>query len=704
MKRLLTGAFLRTRVGRRIVLVFIACAVLPITLMGVLSYQSIASQIREQSDDRLYRASKINGQALMQRLALLGAELGSPATVLQVASSSDEWTVPAQPSHFLRLTLTAFDTVQPSRTTRLTADALDHLRQGKPLLLTGSEAPGRIMMATLVTTAGGERIAWGEPDPAFLWAEPLGNGALPPTPDFCVLSGATPIYCEAVLAERIASLLSHRDDTRHFDWTGEDDQYRAASWPLFLRFAYLQDDWTIVVSEARSAMLQPLSSFKLMHVMSLGIVLAVVALLSQISVRRTLQPLEALNAATERIARRELATRVDVTSDDEFGVLARSFNTMAASLETQFTGLDAIAELGQRLLTARDPHDIADATLPFAVRIIPSGMAALVILPPAGDRRGMAESWIIRPGEAPAPARPIPIDPAWYAMGSRAVLASATATDTRIPKPLVETHAAFHVIQPFRIDGAVAGYLAFARQDTELSAEHNLFLHQLVDLVTVALSAVRLVRELDSLSWGALRALARAIDAKSPWTGGHSDRVTAIAVAIGRRMGLPDVEVERIHRGGLLHDVGKIGVSAAVLDKPGKLDEAEWAQMKSHPTLGARILEPIQRYADVIPIVLYHHERFDGRGYPEGLAGERIPLLARVLAVADVFDALVSDRPYRPGMSEQQALRIIEQGCGSHFDPEIGSLFLEMMRGEAVASVRALYRDSTSPVAIIQPA
>jgi len=156
---------------------------------------------------------------------------------------------------------------------------------------------------------------------------------------------------------------------------------------------------------------------------------------------------------------------------------------------------------------------------------------------------------------------------------------------------------------------------------------------------------------------------------------------------LGRRLALPPVDLERLERGGLLHDIGKIGVSSGVLDKQGPLDADEWEQMRAHTTLGAMILEPIARYADIIPIVRHHHERWDGGGYPDHLAGEAIPYLARVLALADVYDALTSDRPYRAGMTPRKALSMIEAGLGTQFDPAIGRVFVEAMRSEAADTV-----------------
>jgi len=191
-----------------------------------------------------------------------------------------------------------------------------------------------------------------------------------------------------------------------------------------------------------------------------------------------------------------------------------------------------------------------------------------------------------------------------------------------------------------------------------------------------------LVEELKDLNWSTITTLARTIDAKSPWTAGHSERVSQMSVALARVMGLSEVELERLYRGGLLHDIGKIGVPLTIIDKKGRLTDEEMAVMKSHVTIGARILEPLTALEDVLPIVLYHHERFDGKGYEAGLAGTDIPLLARILCVADSYDAMRSDRPYRTGRSPDETLEEIALCAGSQFDPDAVEAFVEYMASE----------------------
>jgi putative two-component system response regulator len=183
---------------------------------------------------------------------------------------------------------------------------------------------------------------------------------------------------------------------------------------------------------------------------------------------------------------------------------------------------------------------------------------------------------------------------------------------------------------------------------------------------------------LEELDVGTLNALARAIDAKSAWTAGHSERVTNLALKMGHALGLPARDLQIVHRGGLLHDIGKIGTPATVLDKPGRLEAGEMKIMQEHVKTGVRILEPVPCFREILPVVAQHHEWFDGSGYPAGLAGENISLHARIVAVADVYDAIISDRPYRRGFPQQQALEILQQRSGTQFDPRVIEILMRL--------------------------
>jgi HD-GYP domain-containing protein (c-di-GMP phosphodiesterase class II) len=170
---------------------------------------------------------------------------------------------------------------------------------------------------------------------------------------------------------------------------------------------------------------------------------------------------------------------------------------------------------------------------------------------------------------------------------------------------------------------------------------------------------------------GLTRSLTAAIDAKDEYTYGHSERVARVAVELGRELGLRESEQNDMYLAGLLHDIGKIGIRDEVLTKRGILTDLEFKHIQQHPVIGHRILLGLQAIAHLLPGVLYHHERYDGRGYPEGLSGDSIPLLARILAVADSFDAMNTSRPYRVAMAPERVDQILREGAGSQWDPMV---------------------------------
>lgn len=174
--------------------------------------------------------------------------------------------------------------------------------------------------------------------------------------------------------------------------------------------------------------------------------------------------------------------------------------------------------------------------------------------------------------------------------------------------------------------------------------------------------------------------MAQALDARDKYTAGHSERVSINSSAIAEAMGIASNQVEIIRIGARLHDIGKIGIPDSVLQKPGKLTSEEYALIKLHPQIGKKILERVDRFQDYLPIVELHHEDNNGGGYPHGLKGESVPLGARIVHVADVFDAITSDRAYRKAMSREDVLAIMTKGAGKQFDPAVLAVFLETLK------------------------
>jgi putative nucleotidyltransferase with HDIG domain len=187
----------------------------------------------------------------------------------------------------------------------------------------------------------------------------------------------------------------------------------------------------------------------------------------------------------------------------------------------------------------------------------------------------------------------------------------------------------------------------------------------------IMLENAKLYADLKHAFLDTVRIIANTVAARDPYTAGHTGRVTRIAAEIARELGWSRERLEHLEIGALLHDIGKIGVADTILRKPQDLTTDEYIAMQQHPIVGAQMLKGVSALRPALPYILYHHERYDGTGYPFGLRGQEIPIEGRLLTVADTFDAMTSDRPYRQALSHEEALAEIERHCGTQFDPEI---------------------------------
>ncbi|MGE5653095.1 MAG: HD domain-containing phosphohydrolase [Bacillota bacterium] len=229
---------------------------------------------------------------------------------------------------------------------------------------------------------------------------------------------------------------------------------------------------------------------------------------------------------------------------------------------------------------------------------------------------------------------------------------------------------------PLLVEGKTVGVLAAVDAPVDrLDADREEFLMLLAHQIASAVHKAALSRNLRESYLDTIRTLAAAIDAKDSYTRGHSERVCRYAVAIAQEMNLDAAEIERIENAALLHDIGKIGIADAILSKPARLTDEEYAVIQTHPAQGLRILEPVDTLQNILDYVLCHHERYDGYGYPGGAQGETIPLGARILCVADSFDAMTSGRPYQKARSIEAALNELWLCAGQQFDPQVVAAF-----------------------------
>lgn len=234
------------------------------------------------------------------------------------------------------------------------------------------------------------------------------------------------------------------------------------------------------------------------------------------------------------------------------------------------------------------------------------------------------------------------------------------------------------------------------KDGSDFNTEDLALASRLAAVAAVSISNAELHDELQNLFVNSIKALANSIDARDPYTRGHSERVTEYSVLIAEGMGLSPDDVENIRYAGLLHDIGKIRIRDHILNKPGRLTDEEFAEMKRHPEYGVEIMQPVRAFHKVFPGILHHHEQWTGGGYPHRLKGEQIPLQGRILCVADSFDAMTSDRPYRKGMPIEQAVEELRKNSGVQFDPDAVRIFLQLIDSGKVNEIFDRKAQSTS--------
>lgn len=240
-------------------------------------------------------------------------------------------------------------------------------------------------------------------------------------------------------------------------------------------------------------------------------------------------------------------------------------------------------------------------------------------------------------------------------------------------------HAARMLAVPLQRQDQLLGCMfALDKTGGEFDTVDSKLLNSIANESAIYLENAMLYEDVRGLMMGLLHSLTSAVDAKDAYTCGHSERVALLSRFLAQQIKLDDHAVERVYMAGLLHDVGKIGVPEAVLQKTGKLTPEEFEEIKKHPAIGARILRDVKQIEDIIPGVLHHHERYDGKGYPAGLAGEAIPLMGRIICLADCFDAMTSSRTYRKALPLEVALTEIQRCSGTQFDPQLTDAFLRI--------------------------
>ncbi len=403
--------------------------------------------------------------------------------------------------------------------------------------------------------------------------------------------------------------------------------------------------------------------------------------------RTVSEPLAELSLGARRIADGDFSTKVDVRGTNEIAELSMAFNDMTDSLRDRSDSLTkkvlelaTLYEMSRALGSTLDMDELLGSVLDSALRIFDLDMGyvalrdkesgALTVRAVRGSSgtapdavRSSMSDWVVREG------RPLIFNPDPTA--GHGQVDTVTGARAALCVPLASSEG---TIGSITVDSADIDY-RFNSDDVRL-------LSTIANHVAIAVGNIELFTSLQEAYLATVRSLAAAVDAKDTYTRGHSDRVATYAVLIAERLGVGHEQRIALEMAAYLHDIGKIGVAEEILLKPGKLTTDEMEQMRHHPLIGANILKPVAFPWAITPIVRHHHEHFDGTGYPAGLKGEEIPLLARILTAADSYEAMTADRPYRRGLSAEAALEELRTCAGAQFDPRIVSLLVDIVQEE----------------------
>ncbi len=367
-------------------------------------------------------------------------------------------------------------------------------------------------------------------------------------------------------------------------------------------------------------------------------------------------------------------SNADMTISDAEAALEQEVNRLTDALVARFEELTLIHELSQNLTLIDPPTAVVRLLLD---ELLPCLEAESLLISLVADDNSDFGAILETAGEPVDPAAARLLATAVMQQSEQRIGRAAVAIANSFPWQSRSLHV---VVVTIKHESTCLGQMIAIRPGSE--KEYGTIEAELMKSTSLMLG-VHLINqrqylELQHMFEGMIQSLVSALDAKDAYTHGHSNRVAELSVILARRLGYNEEQLANILMGGILHDIGKIGVDETVLRKPGKLTDEEFDQIKQHPAIGFDILKGIRKLAPILPIVRNHHESWDGRGYPDKLGGENIPRDAQIVAVADAFDAMTSDRPYRQGMSLEKVVGIFKEGRGTQWAPDVVDALLSM--------------------------
>ncbi|REK10643.1 MAG: HD-GYP domain-containing protein [Acidobacteria bacterium] len=393
-------------------------------------------------------------------------------------------------------------------------------------------------------------------------------------------------------------------------------------------------------------------------------------------IRRSLRPLAEIESQSERLVRGESVDEVQRPQlYAEYRQLYQTLERLSRSLSQRDHSLQLLDDVGEQMQHKTREEDIVETVLKGAPRVLRCASVVCLLFP---ERTAGEQAKIVSIDDL-GRAKQHEMASSQLTEILDALSAGEPSTTTTALDPLLEAgmeRQRFLV----RIEGQVRAMLFadWPKHEPALTDRGKLG-RSLARQLELALANLTRASELARFYSGAIGALARAIDAASPWTRGHSDRVSEMAQQFGTFLELRPSQIDTLREGGLVPDIGKIALDRSILDKKGALTPGERRQVEKHPEIGHQILQPIPGFEPVLLITLEHHEWWNGNGYPHGRRGDEIDLLARIISLVDVFDALTSSRPYRGAYNFFAAADLIREGAGTQFDPELASRFLAFL-------------------------
>ncbi len=378
----------------------------------------------------------------------------------------------------------------------------------------------------------------------------------------------------------------------------------------------------------------------------------------------------------DALLRLATAAQAQIKAEARASDLQKEVEKLSDNLASTYEEICLLHSVTQNLRISSDEEELCSLVLRWLKDCLPAQAVAIQLLPVAKEGhttyKARTQSVLYALGDCPLDNDGFTtlIETLNLEAGCGPLVANRAVTDDAgWPLPKVQQL----IVVPMAEGARVLGWLAVLNHPCggEFGTVEASLVNSIGAILGIHSSNRDLYRQQAEFLASVVRALTSAIDAKDPYTCGHSDRVARIGVRLAKELGCDPKMLHTMYMAGLLHDIGKIGIDDAVLRKPGKLTEAEFNHIKEHPELGYRILADLHELADVLPAVLHHHEQWDGKGYPFKLAGEQIPLIARILAVADAYDAMCSDRPYRRGMPVERVEELFQQGAAQQWDAEV---------------------------------